>query len=121
VSNVVSQFDEPPYNVLDQACPSRTVFNHVTGKWGALVLVALADNELRFGELARRVDGISDSMLSKVLRDMHADGLIERADAGTNPPQVSYRVADGAREVAMRAAHLADSVQEMLETRRAAS
>ncbi len=107
----------PQFSVLDRACPSRAMFVHATGRWGALVLVALVDEELRFNEIARRVDGISESMLSKVLREMTEDGLVERLDAGTNPPQVHYRISPEGEVVGRKALDLATSIEALLAAR----
>ena len=50
--------------VLSAQCPSRTVLGHVTSKWGVLLLVALSKQTLRWGELHRIVEGISEKMLA---------------------------------------------------------
>ncbi|HEY5230647.1 MAG TPA: transcriptional regulator, partial [Galbitalea sp.] len=43
--------------ILPEACSSRTVLDHVTSKWGVLVIVALSEQILRWGELRRVVEG----------------------------------------------------------------
>ena len=55
-----------------QACPSRVVLDHVTSKWGVLVLAALTGRTLRWGELRREVGGISEKMLASTLRTVLA-------------------------------------------------
>ncbi|WP_446740496.1 winged helix-turn-helix transcriptional regulator [Nocardioides sp. T2.26MG-1] len=47
--------------VFPAGCPSRTVLEHVTSKWGLLILIALSEGEHRWSELRRRADGISES------------------------------------------------------------
>lgn len=64
--------------VLPSACPSRIVLNHVTSTWGVLVLVALSQSDLRWGELRRTVQGISEKMLAQTLRTLEADGFVLR-------------------------------------------
>ncbi|MDV6271260.1 helix-turn-helix domain-containing protein [Rhodococcus globerulus] len=54
------------------------ILDHITGKWGVLVLNALGDGPRRFYELRSAVDGISDKMLTQTLRNFAADGLVER-------------------------------------------
>lgn len=75
---------------LPAACPSRVVLDHVTSRWGVLVLVALAERGMRWGELRRTVEGISEKMLAQTLRTLEADGLVDRAVAATVPPRVDY-------------------------------
>jgi len=74
----------PRGQLLSELCPSREVLRHVTGRWGVMVMMALAKGERRFAELARLIGGISDRMLVQTLEDLEADGLVERrAAAGT--------------------------------------
>jgi len=76
--------------VLASACPSRVVLDHVTSKWGVLVLVALSERTLRWGELRRLVEGISEKMLASTLRTLEADGLVLREATPSIPPRVEY-------------------------------
>jgi DNA-binding HxlR family transcriptional regulator len=71
-------------------CPSRIVLDHVTSKWGVLVLVALAGRTLRWGELRRAVEGISEKMLAQTLKTFEADGLVTREALPVIPPHVEY-------------------------------
>jgi len=64
------------HEVFAAACPSRVVLDHVTSKWGVLVLVALADGSQRWSELRRRAEGISEKMLAQTLRTLEADGFL---------------------------------------------
>ena len=63
-----------PFNVFAKACPSRGTLEHVTGRWGTLTLGALHEGSLRFNELRRRVDGVSEKMLSQTLHALERDG-----------------------------------------------
>lgn len=98
----------PAYDVFDPRCPSRAVFDHVTSRWGALVLAMLAERPHRFGELAAAVGGISDRMLSATLKDLVGDGLVERTEDG--PQKVVYALTDPGRSVAESSAALVDAV-----------
>ncbi|POX55195.1 transcriptional regulator [Streptomyces sp. Ru71] len=91
-----------PYNVFAKACPSRGTLEHVTGRWGALTLGALYEGSLRFNELRRRVDGVSEKMLSQTLHALERDGLVHREAQPTNPPRVDYELTPLGREVAGR-------------------
>jgi DNA-binding HxlR family transcriptional regulator len=93
---------ELPYNVFARTCPSRGTLEHVTGRWGALTLGALSEEPLRFNELRRRVDGVSEKMLSQTLHALERDGLVHREAQPTNPPRVDYELTPLGHEVARR-------------------
>lgn len=86
--------------VLPAACPTRVVLDHVTSKWGVLVLVALSQSAHRWGELRRTVQGISEKMLAQTLRTLEADGFVLRTAQPTIPPRVDYCLTDRGRELA---------------------
>ncbi|MFJ9567836.1 winged helix-turn-helix transcriptional regulator [Streptomyces fuscichromogenes] len=87
------------YNVFSQACPSRATLEHVTGRWGSLTLGALSGGALRFNELRRHVDGVSEKMLSQTLHALERNGLVHREARPTNPPHVEYELTPLGREV----------------------
>lgn len=74
------------------ACPVRNVLDHLGDKWSVLIITALAHRPFRFGELRREIPDISQRMLTQTLRDLQADGLIEREVFPTTPPSVEYRL-----------------------------
>jgi DNA-binding HxlR family transcriptional regulator len=76
------------------------VLDHVTSKWGVLVLVALAGETLRWGELRRRAQGISEKMLAQTLRTLERDGLVHRDAHPVIPPRVDYSLTERGRELA---------------------
>ncbi|MEV6411066.1 helix-turn-helix domain-containing protein [Kribbella sp. NPDC051718] len=82
--------DEVEYDVFGAACPSRPVLEDVTGRWGALALGALADGPMRFNELRRRVEGVSQKMLAQSLQALERDGLVIREVQSTFPLKVEY-------------------------------
>ncbi|HZH11886.1 MAG TPA: helix-turn-helix domain-containing protein [Microvirga sp.] len=81
-------------------CPGREIFNHLTSRWGFLVLLALADGPLRFHALRDQVEGVSEKVLAETLRTLTRDGLITRSVKPTVPPQVTYALSELGREVA---------------------
>lgn len=81
---------DPTAEVLNSDCPARQVLDHVTSRWGVLVLVALKDGPLRFHQLRNNIGGISEKMLSQTLRTLRRDGLLDRSVEPTTPPSVSY-------------------------------
>jgi DNA-binding HxlR family transcriptional regulator len=80
------------YDVLQAKCPSRHTLEHVTGRWGALIMMALRDGPVRFNELRRRVDGVSEKMLSQGLQALERDGFVAREVQSTMPPRVEYQL-----------------------------
>jgi DNA-binding HxlR family transcriptional regulator len=92
---------------FNTACPAREAFNHVTGRWGGLVLAALDGGTMRFSALRARVGGISEKMLAQTVRDLERDGFVTRRAYAEIPPRVEYALTDAGREVARRLADLA--------------
>lgn len=103
------------YDVFSKQCPSRGTLEHVTGRWGALTLGALHDGTFRFNELRRRVDGVSEKMLSQTLHALERDGLVHREAQPTNPPRVDYRLTPLGREVADRLMSLIHFVEGRMD------
>jgi len=79
-----------PNGVFAAACPSRVLLDHVTSKWGVLVLVSLTEGSLRWSELRRRAEGISEKMLAQTLKTLERDGLVHRDAQPVIPPRVDY-------------------------------
>lgn len=92
-------------------CPSRSVLDHVTSRWGVLVLVLLLDRPYRFSELAGAIGGVSDKMLSQTLKLLVADGLVRRTVNDEGPVRVTYAVTDSGGEAASRLAELVDWIE----------
>jgi DNA-binding HxlR family transcriptional regulator len=72
----------------------REVLNLVGDKWSVLVVSVLSHHPMRFNELRRSVDGISQRMLTLTLRGLERDGLVSRTVHPTVPPQVEYALTD---------------------------
>ncbi|MCF1595976.1 winged helix-turn-helix transcriptional regulator [Streptomyces muensis] len=104
-----------PYNVFAKACPSRGTLEHVTGRWGGLTIGALYEGSLRFNELRRRVDGVSEKMLSQTLHALERDGLVHREAQPTNPPRVDYELTPLGRGVAERLLSLIHFVEGQMD------
>ncbi|WP_425264707.1 winged helix-turn-helix transcriptional regulator [Streptomyces incarnatus] len=107
--------DDLAYDVFAKACPSRGTLEHVTGRWGGLTLGALYEGSLRFNELRRRVDGVSEKMLSQTLHALERDGLVHREAQPTNPPRVDYELTPLGRQVAERLLALIHCVEGAMD------
>ncbi|MFF6781861.1 winged helix-turn-helix transcriptional regulator [Streptomyces sp. NPDC012510] len=81
-------------------CPHRLVLEHVTSRWGVLVLIALLERSYRFGELRRAVGRVSEKMLTQTLQTLERDGLVHRDAKPVIPPRVDYSLTDLGREAA---------------------
>jgi DNA-binding HxlR family transcriptional regulator len=78
-------------------CPIRDLISRLGDKWSVLVLIALAKTEskcLRFSQLMRSVDGISQRMLSTTLRYLERDGIVTRRLYPEVPPRVEYTLTE---------------------------
>ncbi|WP_088158969.1 winged helix-turn-helix transcriptional regulator [Achromobacter xylosoxidans] len=84
----------PAGDVFDATCPSRRALELIAGKWVPLILPALEHGPLRNNELLRRLDGISQKVMTQTLRELERHGLVLREDLGTVPPHVSYRLSE---------------------------
>ncbi|WP_448811173.1 winged helix-turn-helix transcriptional regulator [Agromyces bauzanensis] len=98
----LAQIRETSGEVFLEGCPTRVVLDHIMSKWGVLVLLALTDGTLRWGELRREVDSISEKMLASTLRTLEADGIVERTSYPEVPPRVEYSLTDLGRELMER-------------------
>lgn len=85
-------------------CPSRLVLEHVTSRWGVLLLAALLDGTHRFSELRRIVGGVSEKMLAQTLE---RDGLVHREAHAVIPPRVDYSLTPLGQEAARQVWELA--------------
>lgn len=99
-------------NVLARECPSREVLQHVTSRWGVLVLIALQKGTLRFAELRRLVGGVSDRMLAQTLQLLEKDGFVLRTDHHEVPPRVDYSLTPAGHDVAERVRVLVDWIED---------
>lgn len=101
-------------DVFSRNCSSRAILQNVTSRWGLLALVALADGELRFNALRRRVDGVSERMLSVTLQSLERDGYVHREMLQAIPPRVEYSLTENGRLVAERLLTLINLVEGQL-------
>ena len=86
-------------NPFSEKCASRNLLDHITSKWGILILVALSERTFRWGELRDHIGGISEKMLAQTLRTLESDGLIVRNSHGTVPPRVDYSLSMAGNEL----------------------
>ena len=80
----------------------------IGGKWKPLILFHLAQGTRRYGDLKRAVGGVSDKMLIQHLKELQADGVIQRVDFQTIPPKVEYSLTEFGVSLAKSLAALCD-------------
>ena len=71
-------------------CPVETTLKVIGGRWKVLIIHFLLVDTKRFGELTRSLGGISARTLSKQLRELEEDGVVDRKNFGEIPPKVEY-------------------------------
>ncbi|MGW0996635.1 winged helix-turn-helix transcriptional regulator [Streptomyces sp. NPDC002523] len=99
-------------------CPYRLVLEHLTSRWGVLVLIELLDGSRRFSELRRAIGTlgrISEKMLAQTLQTLERDGLVHRDAKPVIPPRVDYSLTDLGREAAEQVRALARWTHERMD------
>ncbi|MFL5021927.1 MAG: winged helix-turn-helix transcriptional regulator [Microvirga sp.] len=79
-------------NPYAATCPTRLVLDRVADKWTVLILGLLANGPMRFNQLRRQIEGLSQKMLSQTLKSLERDGLISRKAFPTVPVTVEYSI-----------------------------
>ncbi|WP_051783531.1 winged helix-turn-helix transcriptional regulator [Lentzea aerocolonigenes] len=97
-------------------CPCRDLLDMVASKWTALAIGALEEGPKRFGELKRRLDGVSQKMLTQTLRTLERDGLVTRTVYPSVPLRVEYELTELGRSVTEPLAALRSWAQRNYES-----
>jgi DNA-binding HxlR family transcriptional regulator len=101
----------PRFDIYNENCPTRLVLDRIADKWALLILDKLSDGAIRFNGLRRDIQGISQKVLSQVLKGLQRDGLITRTAYPTVPVTVEYALTPlGAKltEIVIPLAHWAE-------------
>lgn len=104
-------------DLMAESCPSRDILKHITSRWGVLVLMALESGKakpVRFGDLRRRIGGVSERMLAQTLHWLEDDGLVNRVAHEVVPPRVEYSLTPLGRDAARHVRRLADWIETSL-------
>ncbi|QGZ50362.1 transcriptional regulator [Streptomyces sp. QHH-9511] len=96
----------PKPDIKDPMCPSRLVLEHVTSRWGVLILIALLERSYRFSELRREIGGVSEKMLTQTLQTLERDGFVHRDAKPVIPPRVDYSLTELGTEAARQVSEL---------------
>jgi DNA-binding HxlR family transcriptional regulator len=87
-------------NAYAATCPTRLVLDRVADKWAVLLLGLLAQRPVRFNQLRREIEGISQKVLSQTLKSLERDGLVKRTATATVPVTVEYSITPLGRTLA---------------------
>ncbi|MFG2634395.1 winged helix-turn-helix transcriptional regulator [Streptomyces sp. NPDC048362] len=99
-------------------CPYRLVLEHLTSRWGVLVLIELLEGSRRYGELRRaigEVGRVSEKMLTQTLQTLERDGLVHRDARPVIPPRVDYSLTALGREAAEQVRSLARWTEDRMD------
>ncbi|MET3925879.1 helix-turn-helix domain-containing protein [Devosia sp. 2618] len=80
----------PPWDVYKVTCPTRQVLACISDKWAVLVIGLLNGGTMRFGEMRKTIEGVSQKMLTQTLRSLERDGIVSRKVYASVPPKVEY-------------------------------
>lgn len=103
------------YDVYIQTCPTRLVLYRLADKWAVLVLGKLDEQPVRFNQLKREIDGISQKVLSQTLKKLERDGLVSRSVFATVPVTVEYAITPLGRTLTSTVAALTRWAEENIE------
>ena len=103
------------YDTGEAMCPYRLVLEHLTSRWGVLVLIELLERPYRFSELRRAIGRVSEKMLTQTLQTLERDGLVHRDAKPVIPPRVDYSLTDLGREAAQQVRALAVWTEQRMD------
>ena len=83
-----------PKKITEQQCPVTYCVEIIGGKWKPIILFLISKGANRFGVLQRGIEGISKQMLTKQLRELEDDGILQRVIYPEIPPRVEYFITD---------------------------
>ncbi|PZR00331.1 MAG: transcriptional regulator [Cereibacter sphaeroides] len=101
-------------NVLAAECPSRIILQHLTSRWGTLVMIVLLTGTHRFSGIRRQIGGVSERMLAQTLQQLETDGMIWRKAHDVVPPHVEYGLTPLGQEAAARLMSLVGWIESNL-------
>lgn len=94
------KFEELVMNYMKHnSCPVAATMTQIGGKWKPIILYLISHDVNRFGEMLRMIEGVSKKMLTKQLRELEADGLVNRKVFAEVPPRVEYTISERGQSI----------------------
>lgn len=93
-------------NPFAKACPTRQILDRIGDRWTVLIILILTDGPLRFTDIGKRVEGISQKVLTQTLQSLVRDGMLTRTAYAEIPPRVEYELTALGRNLAETVAYL---------------
>ncbi|MFJ5509710.1 winged helix-turn-helix transcriptional regulator [Pectobacterium jejuense] len=103
------------YNVYLQGCPARMVLERLADKWALLIIGLLRTGPLRFNQLRREIEGVSQKALSQTLKKLERDGILSRKAFPTVPVTVEYALTPLGKTLSEAVEPLARWAEENIE------
>ena len=94
VTATQAALDGNPYSA---DCATRRILDRIGDRWTVLIVGVLGEGDARFSELGRRIEGVSQKMLTQTLRGLERDGLVRRTVYPEVPLRVEYALTDAGR------------------------
>jgi DNA-binding HxlR family transcriptional regulator len=82
-----------------EGCPVEAALEQIAGKWKGLIIYHLLYDTLRFNQLSRRIGTVTQRSLTKQLRELEADGIVNRKVYAVVPPHVDYSLTEKGRQL----------------------
>ena len=87
-------------SIAGEGCGLKKVIDIVGGKWKIMILCVIDNKEVvRYGELTRAIHGITNTMLANSLKELEADGLVQRKQYDEMPVRVEYNLTKKAKSL----------------------
>jgi DNA-binding HxlR family transcriptional regulator len=95
---ITKKMTHTSFHIDIEACPIKKAMEVVAGKWKMLIIFNLGENTVRYGELKRGIEGISEKVLIQELKALADQGIVERISYGEVPPRVEYKLTEKGRK-----------------------
>jgi len=103
------------FSVYSERCPSRNVLEGISDKWSILLINLLFQKVYRFGELKRKIGGISPKMLTQTLQKLERYGFVKRQSFPVLPMKVEYELTPLGQELSSILSSLTNWTEENME------
>ena len=104
-----------PANIRSKDCPSQKLLALIADKWSSMLIYILSDRTVRYLQLQREVEGISQKMLTQTLQNLERHGIVHRTVYAVVPPRVEYSLTPLGRTLVPKLCGLCTWCEENME------